>query len=140
MKLKKWKLPKGPSFTNTFCFIDDLCAVNDNSLFEKHCKKIYPEGLETKKENESSTKVSFLGIYLVMKGNNILTKLYKKQNSFAIEIVRNITSNIFYSCADSEIILLVRNTRDHITFIILIHKFLDRMSKQRCQTRNIKYY
>ena len=134
MKLKKWKLPKGPSFTNTFCFIDDLCAVN--SSFEKHCKK----SILKDRENESSTKVSFLGIDLVKKGNNILTKLYKKQNSFAVEIVRNRTSKIFYSCADSEIILLARNTRDHITLIILIHKFLDRMSKQGCQTRNIKYY
>ena len=60
--IKKPNLHKTCSFTNTFCFIDDLCAINDNDLFKKHFKEIYPERLELKRENIYSTKASILDI------------------------------------------------------------------------------
>ena len=34
VKKKKTDLHKPRSFANAFCFIDDLCLVNDNGLFE----------------------------------------------------------------------------------------------------------
>ena len=39
INLKKSNLYKSRSFTNTFPFIDDLAAINDNGLFEKHISK-----------------------------------------------------------------------------------------------------
>ena len=60
--IKKPNLHKTCSFTHTFCFIDDLCAINDNDLFKKHFKEIYREGLELKGESINSTKASILDI------------------------------------------------------------------------------
>ena len=37
---RKSNLHKAYSFANKFCFIDNLCAINDNVLFEKHFKEI----------------------------------------------------------------------------------------------------
>ena len=38
LNLKKSNRHKACSFTNTFCFIDDLCAINGNVLFKAHFK------------------------------------------------------------------------------------------------------
>ena len=43
LKLEESNLHRARSFNNTFRFIDDLCAINGNDLFEKHFKKIFPE-------------------------------------------------------------------------------------------------
>ena len=61
---QKSNLHKPCSFKNTFRLIDDLRDISDNGLFEKHFKEIYPEELEMKRENVSSTKASFLDIDL----------------------------------------------------------------------------
>ena len=53
-----------------------------NGLFEKHFKEIYPEELELKKENRSSTKVLFIDIEQDIKDNVISSKLYYKRDSF----------------------------------------------------------
>lgn len=31
-------------------FIEDLCAINDNRLFEKYFKELHPEELQLKRE------------------------------------------------------------------------------------------
>ena len=67
LNLQKSNLHKSGSFTNTFRLIDGLCHINDNGLFGKQFKEIYPEGLELKRENLSSTKDSFLDIDLEIK-------------------------------------------------------------------------
>ena len=62
----------------------DLCAINDNSLFEKDIIKIYSEKLNLKRENVSSTQASFLYIDLKeIKGNEISTKSYNKWDSLS---------------------------------------------------------
>ena len=48
---------------NSFWFIDDLLSLNVGSAFEKHYKDIYPTELELKKENNSTSCVSFLDLY-----------------------------------------------------------------------------
>ena len=41
LHMGKRNLQKARKFTDTFRFIDDPCAINDNSEFEKNCKEIY---------------------------------------------------------------------------------------------------
>ena len=41
-ELKEIKSSKARSFVNAFRHIDDLCAINDNVLFEKNFKEICP--------------------------------------------------------------------------------------------------
>lgn len=79
---------KALRFTNKFYFIDDLCAINDNNLFEKYFREIYPEELKLKKENISKTKASFSSIDLFIKDNKISSKLYDKGDFLPFGIVR----------------------------------------------------
>ena len=95
MNLKKSNLNKAHRFTNTFYFIDDLCAINDNDLFEKYFKEIYPEELKLKKENISKSKASFFTIDLVTKDNKISSKLYDKRDFLPFGIVRAINMPFF---------------------------------------------
>ena len=46
---------------NSFWFVDDLLSLNDDSIFEKHYKDIYPTESELKNKNNNSC-VSFLDI------------------------------------------------------------------------------
>ena len=71
LKLKKLDLYKARRFTNKFRFIDDLCVIDENGLFEKHLKGIYPEEIELKQKDVSSTTASFLFINLEIKDNKI---------------------------------------------------------------------
>ena len=68
-------------FVNTFHLIDDLCAINDNGLLEKQFKEIYPDQLELKNENVSSTKTSFPDINLEINKNKIPIKPFNKRDS-----------------------------------------------------------
>lgn len=125
MNSKKSNLHKARSFTNTFYFIDDFYAINDNYLFEKHFKEIYLEELELKKEKISSTKVSFLDTDLDIKDNKISSKLYDKQDFFSFGIVHltfcnsNIPSKSFQSSTGSKILRLARSTSNRVIYIIL---------------------
>ena len=79
-------------FTNTSYFNDDLCPIDDKGVFEKHFNEVYPEELELKKLNLSST--------------------------FQFKIIRmpffnsNIPLNMFYSFICSKIPLLVRKPKE----------------------------
>ena len=53
---KKIIMKKRRQFANTFCFIDKLCAINDNSELEKNSKEVYSPELGLKKENVSNRK------------------------------------------------------------------------------------
>ena len=56
LQTKKIIMKKRRQFANTFCFIDKLCALNDNSELEKNFKEVYSPELELKKENVSNRK------------------------------------------------------------------------------------
>ena len=53
----------------------------------EHFKEINPEELELKKENRSSTKVSFIDVEQDIKDNVISSKLYYKLDSFHLNEV-----------------------------------------------------
>ena len=44
--------------SNTFCFIENLCAIKDNEVFEKPFREIYLAVLELKKENASNDNIN----------------------------------------------------------------------------------
>ena len=52
LQLKKEDVRRARRLTHIFRFIDDLCVINDNGLFEQIYLSIYPEEMELKKENE----------------------------------------------------------------------------------------
>ena len=121
-----------------------MCKVNEKGLFKKYFRGIYPEQLQLKNENVSRTKTSFLDIVLEIIVNKILNKIFDKCDSLLFENVcmpllnNNIPSKNFYSSIGSEILRLVRSTSDRLTFIMLINKLLDIMSKQRSRKMDIK--
>ena len=77
---------------------------------ENISKKIYPDQQELKQKYVSSTKALVVVIDLVIKDNNISTKLYNRVDVSPFEIVRapfsnsNISSKIIYSSTGFEII------------------------------------
>ena len=79
-----------------------------------------------------------------MKDNKISFKIYNNQDSFPFETLgmplfnNSIPFKIFYSPMDSEILCLASNNSDHLSFITLVNKLLNRMSKQGSQKRGIK--
>lgn len=56
----------------------------ESITFEKCFNEIYPEELELRRENLSSTKASFLDIYLEKEENRILNKLSDKSDFLPI--------------------------------------------------------
>ena len=53
---KNRNLQKAHRFGSLFCFIDDLCAINDHLEFDKNYRNTYPSELELKKESISISK------------------------------------------------------------------------------------
>ena len=70
-------LHKACSFAH---LLTNLCAINSNSLFEKHFKEIYPNKLDLKKENISNTKALFFDINLDIKDNKTSLNFMIKVN------------------------------------------------------------
>ena len=66
--LHSFNLHKTRGLTNAFGFIDDMRSINENGF---QTFQNYPEELELKKENISSTKDSFLDTDLEMKDDKI---------------------------------------------------------------------
>ena len=59
-----WSYVVSRSFTNTFRFIDDVCAKIGNGFFENRSKKNCPEELELKKQNMYPLKSFILSLVL----------------------------------------------------------------------------
>ena len=68
-------------FHSTKSFIDDLCALNDRTLFEKVHGDIYPKELEFKKEH-SGSHGTFLNLDITVQNNIFVYKLYDKHDDF----------------------------------------------------------
>ena len=134
--LKKQKIMSARRFSNTFCYIDDLCAINDNGEFEKTFKDIYPSELELKKENSINSSATFLDLSIEIKEGTFSTHIYDKRDSFPFSITRmpykdsNIPSKMFYGCIGAEILRIARTTTDKNKFIEHTNILLRRMKSQ----------
>ena len=112
-KVQKENIFVARRFRNTFRFIDDLVAINDDGEFERCYEDIYPQELELKKEH-GNTNVSFLDLNIVIQGRIFQTSLYDKRDSFPFSIVRmpykcsNMPSKIFKATIGGEILRISR--------------------------------
>ena len=136
-------LPRARRFCNTFRFIDDLLAVNDDGEFERCFKEIYPNELELKKEHDGDS-VSFLDLQIDLNENRFETSLYDKRDNFPFSIVRmpykcsNIPSNIFYSSIGAEILRIGRACSSTEAFLLSAQKLIKRMIKQGAKYSRVK--
>ena len=134
-ELKKSDLQLARKFSNTFRFIDDLNAMNDNGLFEKYYKDIYPPELELKKEH-GDDNASFLDLDIALVDQQFNVKLFDKRDAFPFHIVRmpyrdsNIPSQIFYSSFGAEILRIARTSNNYTSFFAASKILLERMYRQ----------
>ena len=137
--LKQYKLKNMKNariFNFIFRFIDDLLAINDEGLFEKNIKNIYPKELELKKGNVGHDQASYLDIESKISNRQFSHKLYDKRDDFNFNIVRmpylsnNMPSRIFYSSYSSEILRIARCTSDKEDFLASCISLIERMRRQ----------
>ena len=133
--LKKENLQKARRFDNTFRFIDDLLAINDNNLFLEHFKEIYPSELQLNLES-SGSRVTFLDLDIRNVNGRLDVSLFDKRDSFPFAIVRlpfsssNIPSNMFYSSVGAELIRIARVSTSLDNFQVAGKVLIDRVVKQ----------
>ena len=100
-------------FGHVWRYIDDLNAVNNDSIFESNIPNIYPSELELKKENDGYLNATFLDLDIKINDKKFSLKLYDKRDDFGFSIVRmpfasnNMPSSIFYSSFCSELLRIV---------------------------------
>ena len=129
------KVHSARKFSNTFRFIDDLCAINDDGLFERHHHEIYPPELELKKEH-GGERVSFLDLEIAKANKKFEMCLYDKRDAFPFSIVRmpfrksNIPTNMFYSTVGSEVLRIGRANSKVESFVKSTSSLLARMTRQ----------
>ena len=142
-KTKRTNLRNARMFGNTFRFIDDLMAINDDGLFESYYQEIYPPELELKKENVGNREATFLDLNIVINNNTFQVSLYDKRDSFPFTIVRmpyhssNMPSKIFYSSLGAEILRIGKANNNSCSFYNSARIIVQRMIKQGGKITNI---
>ena len=122
-QLKKKNINEARRLANLFRFMDDLCTINDNGLFENNFKSIYQAEMELKKESEGHSIASFLDLDISIINNQFELTNFDKRDTFFFEIVRmpnlsnNMPSNIFYSTLGSELLRIANCTTGKTNFI-----------------------
>ena len=77
-------------------YLDDMILFDNDDVFEKYKDSIYPKELILKCENDDEKEASFLDLYLTVKNDKFVYKIYDKRDDFPFEIVNypNLTGNI----------------------------------------------
>ena len=107
---------------NTYRFIDDLITINDDGIFEKNIKNIYPAELELKKESQVNTSAHFLDLNIEINNSKFDSKLFDKRDDFNFDIVRmpyrnsNIPDKMFYTAASAEILRICKTSSLYKSF------------------------
>ena len=73
-------------FNNTFRYLDDILALN-NDDFNTFTKEIYPPELTLNKANTNNQHCPFLDLDIHISNGNIDTKIYDKRDDFSFPIV-----------------------------------------------------
>ena len=99
-KIKTNELVICRKLSHCFRFIDDITAINDDGLFEKLYKGIYPNTLILKKVNDNNCNADVLDICISVINNKFVCKLYDKRQNFPFQCNKFpcIESNIASSC------------------------------------------
>ena len=144
MDLKKRDLAMARKFGNAFRFIDDLNVMNDDGIFEKHFKEIYPPEMELSKENDGYDNASFLDLDIQIINDKFCLGLYDKRDAFPFSIVRmpfkcsNMPTAMFYSTIGAEVLRIARATTVCEKFVDSCKCLLLRMFKQGAEAHRIR--
>ena len=126
---------KARHFHSTKRFIDDLCAINDSSEFEKSTCDIYSKELQLKVEHRDD-HATILNLNITIKVGTFIYKLFDKRDSFPFSIARmphiesNILQTIFYSKVKLEFLRIACSTLCLRDFIPKAKELLERMKQQ----------
>jgi hypothetical protein len=107
--MKSGKKDIAKSLNNTFRYIDDITSVNDDGIFEKVYKEIYPRSLSLKKMNETDQQANVLDISVNIQNGKFLCKVYDKRDEFPFVCNRfpsvdtNIAKNAIYNVFSNEL-------------------------------------
>ena len=121
---------------NTFRFIDDLTALNDQDEFARSFKEIYPAELTCNKENTGNTSATSLDLAINIIGDEFDYKLFDKRDAFPFFIVRfpyyssNMPAKMFFSTISAEILRICRASAQYDSFINACNPFMKRMANQ----------
>ena len=132
-ELKKTDLIKARKLCNIFRFIDNLNSINDIGEFESNYSNIYPEELQSGKENTDKHETSFLDLNIKIKDGKFQFGLFDKRDSFPFSIVRmpsNVPSSIVYSAIGAESLRIARASNNSESFSTAIKPLIARMSRQ----------
>ena len=135
-KLKKEDYARARKYNNNCRFIDDLAALNDDGEFERSRSQIYPEELQSAKENEGTMDATFLDLEVHVEDRKFDYHLYDKRDSFNFYIVRfpyecsNIPSKIFLSTIGAETLRICKASSTFSHFVRCCSPFYKRMVKQ----------
>ena len=133
--LMKNNVVEARKFHGTYRFIDDLFTLNNNNVFGKSHRDIYPAELELKLEH-SGTHATFLDLDISVENKMFVYKLFDKRDAFPFSIVRmphfssNIPSFIFYGAFKAEVLRVAKNTMRYCDFIPPLKALLQRMINQ----------
>ena len=84
--LRKKDMKLAISFNFTFCYMDDVLALN-NSKFGDYVERIYPIELEIKDTTDTVKSASYLDLHLEIDNEGRLkTKFYDKRDDFSCPI------------------------------------------------------
>ena len=88
------KISKDPSklhlvdkFNNTFRYLDDILALN-NDDFDTYTNEIYPPELTLNKANTNNQHCPFLDLDITVCNGKLNTKIYDKRDDFNFPIVK----------------------------------------------------
>ena len=102
LNTRRKDLRKARLFSNTFCFIDNLCAISIYLELDRNLKNVYPSELQLKKENISTSEKSFLDLSIITEEKKVQTQFYDKKDKllffyFFCHFDSHIPSNIYYA-------------------------------------------
>ena len=134
--IKEGKRKLARKFNLSYHYMDDLTSFNNNRLKE-FISDIYPKELIISEITESTSIASYLDLLFIRdKGNNIMTKLYDKCDSFGYHIVNfpfmssNIPSAPAYGVYASQVIHYARYCSNYSDFLLRHRVLLTRLLSQ----------
>ena len=97
LQLKKENISEAQTLAKEFRLIDDLCTFNDNGLFKKNFKSIYPVEMELKKENNGHHIPLFLDLEISIANNQFEPNVLTKEMNFPLKLLE------FHTCPRNKV-------------------------------------
>jgi len=123
-------------FNKCHRYIDDLLAINNDSILNDYKTRIYPPELELNCEDKSDQEVTYLDLQLEIKNKSINYRLYDKRDNFGFSIVNfpdlsgNIPTNQSYGVFISQLVRYSRCCQQFVDFQERTSLLVKRLLKQ----------